>query len=185
MGKVSFGWNPQARRHAAAGCVLAAVLAAGGAAAGQMVTPIAKLDADRFIAPWYEITRLPVKKEKRCLTDQVVLYALGDKKNSFQRVTSCKIKGDNSDSWNATGKLDESGGGGLKVRTIWPFSRPYWVLAAGPAYEWLLVGTPNRKSLWVLSKTPDMAPDVIASIVAKASAEGFNTAKLVAIPQHP
>ncbi|GAC1414456.1 MAG: lipocalin family protein [Acidobacteriaceae bacterium] len=172
------------RRAAAALMLIGCAMPFSGVLHAQSATAVPKLDLDRFVAPWYEIMRSPIHREKACLGDQVVLYALGDKKNSFQRVTSCRIKGDNSQSWNATGKLDEHGSGTLKIRTIWPFSSSYWVLATGPAYEWMLVGTPNHRTMWILSKTPVLPPEMLADAQAKAAAGGFNTSKLVKIEQH-
>ncbi len=161
------------------------LLAGAAVAAAQTVTPVPKLDTDRFVSPWHEIARYPIKKEKACLSDEVVLYALGDKKDSFQRVTSCKIKGGNSEFWNATGKLDKGGSGMLKVRTIWPFSTKYWVIATAPDYGWIAVGTPNHKSLWILAKEPAMSAQVLSDVEPEAAAQGFNTAKLIKIEQQP
>ena len=164
--------------------LVASAVPFSGVVRAQTASAVPKLDLDRFVAPWYEVERSSIRREKACLSDEVVLYALGDKKNSFQRVTSCKIKGDNSQSWNATGKLDEHGSGRLRLRTIWPFSSGYQVVATGPEYEWMLVGTPNHRSVWILSKTPVLQPAMLADAQAKAAAEGFNTSKLVKIEQH-
>jgi apolipoprotein D and lipocalin family protein len=153
-------------------------------ASAQAVTAVPKLDLNRYIGTWYEMARYPIKREKECTGDEMMLYALGDKPNSFLLVTSCAIKADNSDSWNAKGKQDKAGDGQLNTRSFWPFSTKYWVLATGPAYEWALVGSPNRKSLWILSRTPTLKTGALAEIEAKATAQGFNTANLVQISQH-
>ena len=34
----------------------------------------------------------------------------------------------------------------------------YWILYVDPAYRHAVVGTPDRKRLWLLSRTPDIAP---------------------------
>lgn len=172
------------RRAAAALALIGCAMSFSRVVHAQSASAVPKLDLDHFVAPWYEIERSSIRKEKACLSDEVVLYALGDKKHTFQRVTSCRIKGDNSQFWNATGKLDQHGSGKLKIRTIWPFSSNYWVLATGSAYEWMLVGTPNHRSVWILSKTPTMPPEMLADAQSKAAAQGFNTAKLIKIEQH-
>lgn len=153
-------------------------------AAAQTVTAVPSLDLNRYMGPWYEIARFPVKREKHCLGDEMVLYALGDKRNSFQVVTSCQIKDGNSDYWNDRGKSSKSGDGTLKLSRIWPLTTKYWVLATGQAYEWALVGSPNHKTLWVLSRSTTLKPEVLAEIEAKAAAQGFNTTKLIKISQH-
>jgi apolipoprotein D and lipocalin family protein len=65
------------------------------------------------------------------------------------------------------------------VTSIWPFARKYWVLAIGEAYDWALVGDPNHKSLWVLSRTNTVTPELLEEIERRAVAEGFDIAKLV------
>lgn len=160
----------------AAGCV--------PAAAAQSVSPVAKVDLDQFIVPWFEQARLKNKREKPCLTDNVVLYSLGDKKNSFQVVTSCLIKNANWQSWNQAGKLDPGGSGRLKLTWIWPFTHPYWVIAAGPDMQWMLVGTPNHKSLWLLSRERTASPEVVGEMRSRAAAQGYDVGKLIPVTQH-
>jgi apolipoprotein D and lipocalin family protein len=162
---------------------LLAVLLAVVRMEAQTVTPIPKLDLNQYTGTWYEMARYPIKREKECIGEEMMLYALGDKPNSFQLVTSCKIKDDNSDSWNGKGKMDKTGNGELNVLSIWPFHTKYWVLAIDPAYEWALVGSPNHKSLWILSRATTIKPETLAEIEAKAAAEGFDTSKLKPMPQ--
>jgi apolipoprotein D and lipocalin family protein len=150
----------------------------------QRVSAVPKLDLTSFMTSWYQVAAFPVRAQKHCLSNTLVLYALGDKQNSFQVVTSCQIKDDNPDYWNASGKLDPTGSGRLGLRRLLIFHTGYWVIATGPSYEWALVGNPNHHSLWVLSKSPTLAPAVLTQIEAAATAAGFKTAKLVQLPQH-
>lgn len=156
----------------------------GRPAAAQPAHAVPQLDTHRFMTTWYEIARFPVRAERRCLGDAMMLFAPGDKRNTLQLVTSCSIANGNSESWNAHGKLDASGGGKLTISRIWPFHANYWVLAIGPDYNWLLLGAPNHKQLWVLSKTTTLTDDILADIQSRAAAQGFSPAKLVKMPQH-
>ena len=153
------------------------------AAVAQSATPVSKLDPDRLIGTYYEIARYPIRQEKTCLANEMVLYALGDKKNSLQIVTTCEVKDSNSNSWNSTCKFDKSSDGKIKLGWIWPFTKKYWILDLAPDYTWALVGTPNHKSLSILSRAIPLAPAVLADIESKATAQGFDAAKLITIPQ--
>jgi apolipoprotein D and lipocalin family protein len=164
--------------------LLAFLLSAATITAAQSVNAVPKLDLDRYMGTWYEVARYPAKPENHCLSDAEVLYALGDKKNTFQVVISCTIKDNNSDFWNTKGKIDKAGDGELKMSHFVLFSKKYWVLAIGQDYEWVLVGSPNHKSLWVLSRTTTLKPEVLAEIEAKAVEEGFQASKLKNMPQH-
>ena len=167
--------------------LLKSLVAAGllwGTMQGQTVTPVPKLDLNRFTGTWYEIARLPGKIEKNCASDVFSLVAIGDKTNQFQVVISCTVKKGYTEARNATIKPgDKSGDGKLKLTFLWPFTTKYWVLANGPEYEWSLIGSPNHKELLILSRTRTMKPDLLAEIEAKAAAEGFHTDKLMMTKQ--
>ena len=156
------------------------ILPQSAAAAGP-VSAVPRLDLSRYMGQWYVVARIPTKKEKRCLSDNLVLYALGEKPRTFQMGTFCTVKGGNPDDLNTTGKMDKLGTGKLKLSHLVLFSTKYWVLATGPDYEWALVGTPNHKALWVLSRTAALSPEIYAGIGGTATAEGFDVAKLVPV----
>lgn len=175
----------QAGKIAAAGMVwLGLVAGIAQTAAAEPISAVPQLDLNRLTGTWYEIALYQNKWEKRCTSDATLLYALGDKPHSFQLVNACKIKNGNTDARNATGKRADKGTDGkLKVTYTFPFTSKHWVLAIGPDYEWGLVGSPNHKALWILSRTPALKPEVLAEIEAKAVAEGFNASKIVMMPQ--
>ena len=125
---------------------------------------------------------MPTKAEKQCTANLDILYAVGDGAHAFQTGTFCQVKNGNAQEWNGTGKTDKAGTGKWKLRRFLFFSSPYWVLAVGPEYRWALVGTPNHKKLWVLSKGAVMAPELLAEIEKQAAAQGYDLAKLVKAP---
>jgi len=57
------------------------------------------------------------------------------------------------------------------------------VLGLSPDYRWALVGDPQRKYLWLLSRAPVMAPGDYAAALAIAQREGFDTARLQPTPR--
>lgn len=164
--------------------VLVIAVACPKFAFAQSAKPVARLDLAQFTTPWYEMARLPNRREKQCVGDDLVLYGLRDKKNTFQVVISCLVKGANWNYWDLPGKLDPAGSGRLKLVRLFIFHTNYWVVAADPSMAWLVVGTPNHKSLAILSKTPTLAPAVMDRIKAQADAQGFNTGKLIYVTRH-
>lgn len=176
----------RALQTAAVGLVLLFSLLAGApAAAAQSVTPIPKLNPKQLIGTYYVMARLPIKRQKGCLANELVLYALGDKDRAIQIVTTCQIKKDNTDGWNSAGKVSKTGNGEIKLGSIWPFTTKYWIIGLAPDATWAIAGTPNRKSLWLLSGTPTISDATLAQLKSSAAALGYDTAKLIVIPQHP
>ncbi|HEV2619219.1 MAG TPA: lipocalin family protein [Acidobacteriaceae bacterium] len=165
--------------------LLPALIAIAAPALAQSLSAVPRLDPNQLQGSYYVIARYPIKREKLCLGKELVLFALGDKKRSIQMVTSCQVKSDNTNAWNASGKLSKAGDGKIKLGWIWPFTTRYWILDLAPDASWALAANPNRKSLWILSRSAAMSPDVLANIESTASAQGFRTAKLVQINQTP
>ena len=161
--------------------VLGVLILLSHAGVAQKTTAVPKLDLAHFITAWHVQAWMPNKAEKRCVSNVVVLYAAGDKPNGFQTGTFCQRKNGSTEEWSSTGKQDKSGSGKLKLRKFVIFSSPYWVLDADPEYRWALVGTPNHKRLWVLSKAATIPPELLTVIETKAAAQGFDTGKLVKI----
>ena len=60
----------------------------------------------------------------------------------------------------------------------------YWIIALGEGepdgpYEWAMVGTPDRRFLWILARQPCLPPEVLADLKAQARSLGFDVASLV------
>jgi apolipoprotein D and lipocalin family protein len=178
-------FRPISRRFAP--ITLAIVLSCAQVAWAQAVTPVPKLDDEQMRGTWYEIARLPTKREKSCAGNNLEIIARGDKLNQLQLVDSCKNPKGFLNVHNLTAKPQQkknnNGDGRLKITTIWPFSLKYWVLAVDPTYRWSLIGSPNHRFLWIYSRTPTLDPATLAQIQTTAAAEGFATAKLVTTVQ--
>ena len=157
--------------------------AVGQLARAQSVTPVPSLDPKRLTGTWYEISRYPSKFEARCASEATVLFAEGDKPRSIQMGTFCPGKNDSQQEYATTGKMDKKGDGKITFGLIWPFTQKYWVLALGPDYSWALAGDPKRKTLSVLTRTPEVEPSTLTAIGAQATAQGFKLDRLVALPK--
>lgn len=55
----------------------------------------------------------------------------------------------------------------------------YWILDVAPDYSSALVGTPDRKRLWLLGREPDLDQPILERMVTRAAAQGYDVGKLV------
>jgi len=74
--------------------------------------------------------------------------------------------------------VDEKTNAKLKVTFFWPFFGDYWILELGANYEYVVVGEPSRKYLWILSRTAKMDEAVYAGIAERLAAKGYDARKL-------
>jgi len=69
------------------------------------------------------------------------------------------------------------------VRFFWPFSGKYWIVDLADDYSYAVVSHPNKKSLWILSRTPKMEESVYREILARLRDKGYDLTKLYVTKQ--
>jgi apolipoprotein D and lipocalin family protein len=143
-----------------------------------------QLDLNKYSGTWYEIARLPNSFEKglKCTTANYSLNEDGSIKvvNKGHKISAPE------DVKQSTGKAilpDQSEPGRLKVTFQWPFYGKYWVIKLDPEYQHVLVGTPSRKYLWLLSRNPEMDDREMMEFVEFAKNKGFNINELIYVEQ--
>ena len=187
-------------------CILPKVLlvVAGGAlmlSACTTLTPsrstaavpqsVNQLDLNRYVGTWYEIARLPMYFQRNCASDVTATYSLNPS-GSIKVDNRCnKADGSTIQSIGEATKANETGSE-LKVTFLpeglrWlPLTKAdYWVLALDDTYQHALVGTPNHKYLWVLSRTPSMDEAAYQSLLSTAKNQGYDIDKLQRTMHHP
>jgi len=164
-----------------------ALLAGAHLLPAQSATAAPQFDTTRYTGTWYEIARIPNKREKNCKRDVVHVVALGDKPKSLQFVNACMTKRGYADAINVNARpqYKKMPDARFKIATLWPFTRKYWIFAVGPNYDWSLTGNPNHKELWIFSRQTTLDPATFSDIKARATAMGFSTDKLVLMQQTP
>jgi len=58
----------------------------------------------------------------------------------------------------------------------------YWVIDLDNKYQLSAVSEPKREYLWILSRTPQVAPAEYNALLARLKAQGLDTSKLVLTP---
>ena len=138
------------------------------------------VDLERYLGTWYEIASYPNRFQRGC-TRTTATYSRNDD-GSIRVRNECDRDGAR-DGIDGRAWVADDDPARLRVRFFWPFSAPYWILAVGPSYEWALVGAPDRRYLWVLSRTPTLDPATFDAIAAVARERGFDPARLRRTPQ--
>lgn len=140
---------------------------------------VPRVDLNRYVGRWYEIARLPNRFEKKCADSVTATYTLRTD-GKVEVVNRCRKS--SGEYTTATGKakvVDKATNAKLKVTFFWPFYGDYWILDLGENYEYAVVGAPNRKYLWVLSRSPQMDESLYQTLLARAAAQGFKTEEMI------
>ncbi len=142
---------------------------------------VPELDLDKYAGTWYEIARLPNSFEKglNCVTATYTIRKDGkvDVLNKGYSVEDKEFKTAEGTAWIP----DVNFPGQLKVRFFWPFSGDYFIIDLDDKYQQVLIGSPSRKYLWILSKTKTMDESEYNKMIEKASQQGFKVEELVRV----
>lgn len=148
--------------------------------AGPPVTVVPKVDLARYAGAWYEIAKYPNRFQRGCV-GATAEYTLARDGKSVEVVNRCRGDGNGGKERSIRGKarvVDPETNAKLKVTFFWPFSGDYWILALGEQYEYAVVGTPDRRYLWFLARTPEIGDDLYARLVEEARRQGFEPARI-------
>jgi apolipoprotein D and lipocalin family protein len=161
--------------------VLFVVVAAAPTCAAdkQPLEVVDAVDLDRYLGRWYEIASYPAWFQKNC-TAVTADYALRED-GLIEVVNSCRKGSLDGKLKKAKGRakvVDTETNAKLKVSFFGPFWGPYWIIDLDPEYQWAVVGAPNRKYLWILSRSPQMDQELYDKIIARLPAMGYDPAGL-------
>ncbi|MBU3847512.1 MAG: lipocalin family protein [Candidatus Acinetobacter avistercoris] len=145
-----------------------------------------KVELDRYLGVWYEVARKPLSFQNKCDRNVTATYTLNENGN-VNVDNKCVMK---------DGTLTQSLGEAyiqnspfntkLKVSFLpsairWlPFGRgDYWILKIDEDYQTVLVGEPDRKYMWVLSRTNQPNEKVVKEYLDYAKSVGYDLGDVI------
>ena len=181
------------KRFAAAGLLLlfAALLVKAERKEKEGLRVVPSVDLPRYAGLWYEVARLPNRFEEKCAGDVTAEYTPKGP-DRLKVVNRCRKKDGRMTEAVGEAKLADGGGPNsrLKVRfapaflSFLPFVwGDYQIIELAPDYSYAVVGAPDRKYLWFLSRTPRLDEGTYQRLTGAARAQGFDVSKLIRTKQ--
>jgi apolipoprotein D and lipocalin family protein len=146
------------------------------AARSSTVQTVADVDLARYAGVWHEIARYPNRFQEGCLGTTATYTVHGEK---LEVTNSCRNEDGSTRQVKGSAWAVDQSNARLKVSFFWPFRGDYWIMDLGPYYEYAVVGTPDRKLLWVLSRSAQIDDAVYAGILERIKAQGFDPGRLI------
>ena len=175
------------------GGAIAACAIAMSCQAAQPMTVVPQVDLQRYQGTWYEIARLPMFFERKCVRDVTAHYTLNADK-TVAVLNQCSDK--HGTPKQARGQATVGASiSQLKVTFLpkglrgLPLGKAdYWILKLDgtpeQGYTVALVGEPRRRYMWILSRTPTLDSATLNAFIQAAQAQGYDTSKLIYPRQH-
>lgn len=147
---------------------------------------VPSIDLSRYAGTWYEIARFPNRFQEQCVGDVTAHYTL-ESNGTFTVMNRCRLE--NGDTTEAKGVARLAGknqpNSVLKVRFAPAFLSflpwvwgDYQILSLSPDYAHAVVGSPDRKYLWILARSPQMDDATFQRLVDEAKAQDFDVTLL-------
>jgi apolipoprotein D and lipocalin family protein len=146
---------------------------------------VAHVDLPRYMGDWYVFAHIPYSLEKGKVgtldrytprpdgkMDNIFLFRKGSLDAPLQQ-------------WQGKAWVhNKETNAEWRVQLLWPFRIPYLIIDLDPDYQWSVIGYPNRKLAWVLSRKPSLDEATYQGILQRLEAQGYDRTKLVKVPQN-
>lgn len=145
----------------------------------QPLQTVPFVDLKKYTGKWYEIAAFPQRFQKGC-HGTTAEYTLTDKGYVIveNRCNKNCIRGKQAYIKGKAFVVENSGNAKLKVQFFWPFKAKYWIIDLADDYSYAAIGHPNRKYLWILSRTPQMDEALYQQIIERVKEKGFDISKI-------
>lgn len=182
-GAVNSGWWATAAAALGPAATLPTTAVAAQTAGPVRTVPF--VDLNRYAGDWFEIARFPNRFQRQCLGDVRASYSRRAD-GRLDVVNRCRTDEGRSEARGIARVVDDRTFARLKVRfaPAWLSFVPavwgdYWIIGLAEDYSWAVVGSPDRKYLWILARTRRLDEENTAAARGVARANGFEVDRLI------
>ena len=138
-----------------------------------------KVDLNKYIGLWYEAAKIPNWFQKKCIKNTTAEYSMRDD-GKIKVINSCtEADGSKNIAEGVAKVVDNITNAKLevsfvKILGIQLFWGDYWIIGLGENYDFALVGSPNRKYGWILSRTKKLSQEKLNQISDLLRIKGYD-----------
>jgi apolipoprotein D and lipocalin family protein len=147
------------------------------------VSTVSHVDLPRFMGDWYVIASIPTFLEKnaynavesyRLDSDGTIATTFTFHRGSFEGpLKTMKPRGWVRDASNAV----------WGMQFIWPIKAEYLIAYLNDDYTATVIARSARDYVWIMARTPTLAPDQYQALVSEVGKMGYDTTQLQLVPQ--
>ena len=151
----------------------------------KVTVPVAaSVDLPRFMGPWYVIGVIPTFLEKD-IYNAIESYELAPDGTISTTFTF------NQGAFDGPAKRMQPRGFVIEgsqnavwgMQFVWPIKAEFVISHVDAAYTETIIARSARDYVWIMARTPTIDDSRYAALVAKVTAMGYDTRKLVKVPQ--
>lgn len=163
-----------------------------GTKSREPLLTVPSVNLSRYAGTWYEIARLPMWFQRHCV-DSTAMYTPRSDGTILVHNECVTDKGRIDKADGIATVVDAKTNARLAVTfdnwfaKVFGSSRDgnYWILDLDADYRTAIVGTPDRRYLWILSRTPVLDETTYQRLVGTAGQLGFPVSDLIRTKRTP
>jgi apolipoprotein D and lipocalin family protein len=138
-----------------------------------------KVDLNKYIGLWYEVAKIPNWFQKKCIKNTSAEYSLRED-GKIKVVNSCTQDDGSKNIAEGVAKVVDNISNAklevsfVRILGIQLFWGDYWIIGLGENYDFAVVGTPNRKYGWILSRTKTLPQEKLSGISDLLKMKGYD-----------
>jgi apolipoprotein D and lipocalin family protein len=142
------------------------------------------VNIEKFMGKWYVVKVIPTFAEKNAV-NAIEYYELNEKGNiditftHYKKSPNGKFK-----EYHPRGFIfDKQTNAEWRVQFFWPFKFKYLVIDLADDYSYTVIGVPNRKYLWIMTRDSEISSEDYAKIKENLVKQGYDVNKIIDVPQ--
>lgn len=145
----------------------------------SMPTTVQSVNLEKYAGVWYEFAKIANRFQNDCAKNTTATYSLQEDGN-IKVVNRCvEEDGEVNEAEGVARIIDKTTNAKLEVSFVsflgWrPFWGDYWIIGLDENYKWAIVGHPERKYGWILSRTKTISDQTKKKIFEILVEQGYN-----------
>lgn len=153
---------------------------------GSGPRPVQNFDIERYQGVWHELASIPASFQEDCVGNTTAEYTLL-KDGKLKVYNSCERKNGKRKGSEARARVNRDYGLNSTLEVtfvkifgwIWAFSGDYWVTYISKDYDLAIVGHPEYKYGWILSKKKTLSADEYIEMADELTEQGYNPCRFM------
>ena len=170
-------------------------LLAGGSVAGCATTDAPPLEAidryvelERFMGDWFVIASIPIDlwfASEVGAHNGVESYTMREDGRIQTTYTFRQDRFDGEEKlFNPIASVyNTETNAEWRMQFLWPFRSAYLIVYLDDDYQQTIIGVPNRRHVWIMSRTPEISEARYRELVDVVAELGYDTSLLLPVPQ--
>ena len=144
------------------------------------LTKAPSINLSRLDGEWYVPLRIPTVIDRNAGEMTVEIKPAGSRAFNLKWSFKSNSDAEASTSWNFKSTLAHPNDTTSWILSpFWPLKFNYQVIEYSADYSWLVLGSNDRKNLWVLSRRKDTPAELLDGIFLRLKSSEFDVARIV------